>query len=198
MTLDEDLIRRNMKAELRKRMRQLRKTMPESAVTARSQKIIAHLLAMPEVKHAKTLASFWPITERHEVDLRNLDTELRKTNVRLAYPWIDRTTKDMTFRFTDDRDALKDGGLGFLEPPDDAPVAGTLDVIVVPALAIDPRGHRLGYGAGFYDRALAKVSPSTKSVAVAFDFQMMVEIPITDRDVSVKWIVTDTRVVEAV
>lgn len=195
MSLDEALIRRNMKAELRKRMRQLRNTTPESAIAARSARIVEQLLGMPEVKAAKALASFWPILERHEVDLRALDPALRSKGVRLAYPWIDRTTKDMTFRFLDDAKALKDGGLGFLEPPDDAPVADSLDVIVVPALAVDPRGHRLGYGAGFYDRALAKSKATT--IAVAFDFQVMVEIPITDDDVPVKWIATDMRVLAA-
>jgi 5-formyltetrahydrofolate cyclo-ligase len=87
--------------------------------------------------------------------------------------------------------------LGFREPPADAPPASELDVIVVPALAVDPRGHRIGYGAGHYDRTLAALGPGVVSVAVAFDFQLLAEIPNTDGDVAVGWVVTDERAMEA-
>ncbi|HEY5239824.1 MAG TPA: 5-formyltetrahydrofolate cyclo-ligase, partial [Polyangiaceae bacterium] len=60
-----------------------------------------------------------------------------------------------------------------------------------------PRGHRIGYGAGYYDRALPRFAPPAVSVTVLFDFQLVAEVPTTDGDVTVDWIVTDTRVMKA-
>ena len=86
----------------------------------------------------------------------------------------------MTFRFVDDPALLEERGL---------------DVIVVPALQIDPRGHRIGYGAGFYDRALPRFAPPAVSVGVAFSFQLIAEVPVTEGDVAVALIVTDEQVI---
>lgn len=197
--IDEELLRRKMKAELRKRLRGLRKTTPTSSISARSIKIIAHVEEMDVVRAAKSIALFWPIIERHEVDLRVFDKLLRQRRVRVAYPSIERGTNAMSFRFVDDPKSMQDAGFGFLEPAKDAPLAarGEIDVILAPALAVDPRGHRLGYGAGYYDRTLPAYVPPATSIAVSFDFQLLAEIPSTDTDVPVQWIVTDTRVLEA-
>jgi len=195
---EEEILRRRAKAELRKRLRALRTTTPASAIADRSAKIVDALDAMPIVRAAKTIALFWPILERHEVDLRALDARLR-TRARVAYPSIDRAPTDtetnaMVFRFVGDPASIKDEGFGFLEPPPSAPVANDLDVIVCPALAIDPRGHRLGYGAGYYDRALR--DRSAASIGVVFDFQFLPEVPTSATDVPVRFVVTDARTLE--
>ena len=70
-------------------------------------------------------------------------------------------------------------------------------MIVVPALAVDPRGHRIGYGAGYYDRTLPRFAPPAVRRAVAFDFQLVAEVPSTEGDVAVDWIVTDARALRA-
>ena len=62
-----------------------------------------------------------------------------------------------------------------------------------PALAVDPRGHRIGYGAGYYDRALPRYAPPAITIAVAFDFQLVAEAPNSTFDIPVAWVVTDTR-----
>jgi 5-formyltetrahydrofolate cyclo-ligase len=105
----------------------------------------------------------------------------------------------MTFRVVDDVAQMAELGFGFREPPLAAPtvVSGELDVIVVPALAIDPTGHRIGYGAGFYDRTLARF-PNAIPIGVAYDFQLIAEVPVTEGDIATRWIVTDTRVLPAV
>jgi 5-formyltetrahydrofolate cyclo-ligase len=90
-------------------------------------------------------------------------------------------------------------GFGFREPSLDDPeaVRGEVEAVVVPALAADPSGHRIGYGAGYYDRTLPRFAPPAVAVAVVFDFQLVAEVPTTDGDVRVDWIVTDTRVMKA-
>src|SRR6185369_13454200 len=113
-----------------------------------------------------------------------------------AYPAIDPDTRVMTFRFVADPAAMEERGLGFREPAADAPEAEALDVIVVPALQIDARGHRLGYGAGFYDRTLPRFAPPARTIGVAFGFQLVPEVPITEGDVAVDLIVTDDRTLD--
>ncbi len=189
----EEVIRRKVKAELRKRMRGVRKTTPIEACIERSNKIIAALEAHDAVKAAKSIALFWPIEARHEVDLRPLDASLRARGVRIAYPTIDQDTNVMTFRFVDDPAKLEDQGYGFAEPPSDAQEATALDVVIVPALAVDPTGHRIGYGAGYYDRTLPRFAPPAQAIAVVYDWQLIAEVPATEGDVRVSWVVTDAR-----
>ena len=66
----------------------------------------------------------------------------------------------------------------------------------MPALQVDDRGHRIGYGAGFYDRTLPRFAPPARAVVVAFDFQLIPEVPVTEGDVALDIVVTDERVIE--
>jgi 5-formyltetrahydrofolate cyclo-ligase len=91
-------------------------------------------------------------------------------------------------------EAMEERGLGFREPAEDAEEAVALDAIVVPALQIDASGHRIGYGAGYYDRTLPRYSPPATAIGVAFDFQLIAEVPVTEGDVAVSMVVTDQRV----
>jgi 5-formyltetrahydrofolate cyclo-ligase len=187
-----------MKAELRKRMRGLRSALPPSACAERSARITARLLSLDSITHARAVALFWPIERRHEVDLRPLDARLRERDVRIAYPAVDRETGAMTFRFVQTLGSMVERsshGVSLREPSPDEPEAepGALEVIVVPALAVDPSGQRIGYGAGNYDRTLPRFVPPATSIAVAFDFQLIVEAPATEGDVPVHEVVTDAR-----
>lgn len=191
----EDVLRVKVKAELRKRLRGVRKTMPPEAALERSTKIIATLETHPAIIAAKRVALFWPIEARKEVDLRALDRSLRTRGVSIAYPAIDTDTNEMTLRLAGG-DELEERGFGFAEPSADAPDAAPLDVIIVPAIALDPSGHRIGYGAGYYDRTLPKYAPPAVTIGVAYDWQLVAEVPFTEHDVRVQWVVTDTRTLE--
>jgi 5-formyltetrahydrofolate cyclo-ligase len=194
----EDVLRGRVKVELRKRMRGLRKALPASACTQRSQHIVQRLSGLESIARAKAVALFWPIEARHEVDLRPLDEILRKRGARVAYPAIDSDAGAMEFCFVEEVDSMRPHPLGHREPALRSKVAspGQIDVIVVPALAVDPRGYRIGYGGGYYDRALPLHAPPATSIAVAFDFQLIAEAPQTEGDVPVHWIITDARTLE--
>lgn len=193
----DDLIRLKVKTELRKRLRGVRKTTPAEACLARSLAIVARLEQHEAIASARSVALFWPIEARHEVDLRSLDASLRARGVRIAYPAIDPDSGVMTLRFVDEPSSLEDKGYGFSEPGPEAPEAIGLDVVVVPALAIDAVGHRIGYGAGYYDRTLPRYAPPAVSIAVAYDWQLVVEVPATEHDVRCSWVVTDVRTLDA-
>ena len=193
----DDFIRLKVKAELRKRLRGVRKTTPLEACELRSAALVARLEVHPAVMSARSIALFWPIVSKHEVDLRALDASLRSRGVRIAYPAIDADTNVMTFRFVDDASQLAEKGFGFSEPALDAPEATALDVVIVPAIAVDPTGHRIGYGAGYYDRTLPRFAPPAVSIAVAFDWQLVAEVPAMPDDVRCAAVVTDTRTIDA-
>jgi 5-formyltetrahydrofolate cyclo-ligase len=197
MEIDAEMeltLRYRAKAVLRKRARALRSTIPAPAIAARSTQIREALSELDAFAAAKAIALFYPIEGRQEVDLRPLDAELRARGARVAYPSIDPETRVMTFRFVADPEAMEERGLGFREPSDEDAEAAVLDVVIVPALQIDPRGYRIGYGAGFYDRTLPRFCPPARKIGVAFDFQLVPEVPTTDGDVPLEVIVTDTRV----
>jgi 5-formyltetrahydrofolate cyclo-ligase len=195
----DDVLGRRVKAELRKRLRGVRGAMPAESRAARSAKIVARLEEHPAVRAARGVALFWPMLARNEVDLRALDASLRARGARVAYPAIDPESRAMTFRFVDRAEELEERGGGFGEPAPGAPEAapGDLDVVVVPALAVDPRGHRLGYGAGYYDRTLPRFAPPAIAIAVAYDFQLVAELPFDAHDVRVACVVTDDRALDA-
>jgi len=202
---EEEDLRRRVKRELRKRAIGVRKATPLEACRERSLAIIANLQSLDPIRKARTVALFWPILDKHEVDLRPLDSSLRGAGVKIAYPAIVRGaapeegTGEMSFHLAEPRD-LDERGFGFHEPPADSPALSRdlreLDVVVLPSLALDPAGQRIGYGAGYYDRALAMVA--VVKVGVIFDYQLISEVPATDGDVAVDWIVTDRRVLRAV
>jgi 5-formyltetrahydrofolate cyclo-ligase len=195
--VDEDALRVRVKAELRKRMRAVRKAAAPESCRERSARIVASLLALPFVGEAGAVALFWPIAGRNEVDLVELDAILRGRGVRVAYPSIDPDRGEMRMRFVEDPRAMAVRGRGFAEPASSDPLAERLDIVIVPALAVDPAGHRIGYGAGWYDRTLPVYCPPAVAVSVAYDYQVMVDIPHTLRDVRTGWIVTDARTLEA-
>ncbi|HEY2368206.1 MAG TPA: 5-formyltetrahydrofolate cyclo-ligase [Polyangiaceae bacterium] len=191
MIHDAEIVLR-AKAELRKRLRGLRNTHPAGALAKRSERIVDTLEKLDALTTAKTVALFWPIEARHEIDLRELDVRLRARGVGIAYPSIEESG-EMTFRVAT-IEALTEHPLGFRGAPQSAPEPEVLDAIVIPAIALDGSGRRLGYGAGFYDRALPRFAPA-KKIGVAYDFQLLVEVPVSPNDVAMDFVVTDARVI---
>jgi len=191
----EDELRVRVKAEIRKRLRGLRKTTPSAACAERSASIVQQLTDLEPMRAARRVALFWPIEDKHEVDLRPLDASLRARGAQIAYPTVE-DSGEMVFRYVVDPQTMEDHPLGFRAPSSDCPKADELDAIVVPAIALDPTGHRIGYGAGYYDRALV-AHPRAVTVGVAYDFQLIPEVAATQGDVQVHWVVTDRRVLRA-
>jgi 5-formyltetrahydrofolate cyclo-ligase len=185
------------KQELRKRMRALRGAHPAEALAVRCRNLVARARALPAWQAAGSVALFFPLLERKEVDLRELDADARRQGKRVYYPFLEPRGDKLVsgLRLTGSLDELALRGQRFHEPPPEASVAarGEVDLIFVPALAVAPSGHRLGYGAGFYDSLLPDVRPPALAVAVAYDFQFLVELPALPHDVACDAVLTDAR-----
>jgi len=199
--IEAELVAR-AKKQIRQRMQALRKGHSDAALAARNGRLVARLLESEPVQNARSVALFWPMDGRREVDLRALDSDLRCRGVRLFYPFMEALPEGgfaTGFREVKQVAELSDQGHGFLEPVSDAYVAtrGDVDLVLVPALAADTRGHRVGYGAGYYDATLSDVSPPAKSIIVIYQFQMMAELPTEPHDVPCSWVFTDESSYEA-
>lgn len=139
-----------------------------------------------------TVASgFWPM--RSEVDVRPLMATLGDKGARLCLPAIlDRST--IVFRELVRGAPLVDMGFGTMGP---GPEAAVLDptLMLVPLAAFDARGHRIGYGAGYYDRAIARLQErgmAPRLVGIAFDCQQVERVPDEPHDVILPEILTES------
>lgn len=120
--------------------------------------------------------------------------------LRMAVPRTDSQAKRLTpFLISDPARDLRPGYCGIPEPdPARAKVLdpALLDVVVVPGSVFDCRGGRLGYGGGYYDRFLANDAPQALRVGVAYDTQLVDEVPMQPHDARLHWLVTETRLIE--
>lgn len=94
---------------------------------------------------------------------------------------------------------LKHGPLSILQPSKEkiqnVPMSA-IDLIIVPGIAFDKKGNRLGRGKGFYDRFLHLIDPETTKIALAFSFQIVEQVPATENDIVVDKIITENGVIE--
>lgn len=186
------------KAALRRELRRQRAALELEPWMLRSASICRHLAELPCCREALGVALFWPMIERREVDLRALDAELRARGKHvLYYPFLSETAQG--FRRSLGIDSLRANRWGFLEPGSESAEAepGAIDVIVVPALALTPKGERLGYGAGFYDRVLPRFRPPAVVVGTCFESELREQLPQDPHDARVDWIVTELAVRQA-
>ncbi len=137
------------------------------------------------------LSGFWPM--RSEVDVRPMMFALRENGARLCLPAIlDSTT--IVFRELVRGVELVDMGYGTFGPPPEAEVLDP-SIMLLPLAAFDRRGHRIGYGAGYYDRAIARLQEAghaPRLVGIAFDCQEVEEVPDEPHDVVIAEIITES------
>lgn len=148
----------------------------------------AELLA---IEPGQTVSGFWPM--RSEADIRPLMYALRQRGAQLALPAIlDKTT--IVFRELVRGAQMIDMGFGTVGPGPEAAVL-VPELMLVPLAAFDGRGHRIGYGAGYYDRAIARLVErglKPKLVGIAFDCQHVEAVPDEAHDVALDAILTES------
>ena len=136
------------------------------------------------------LAAYWPIGT--EIDTRDVMTAACDRSMTVCLPITPRPGAALTFATWHPGASLRPGRLGILEPAG-SPVVPT--VLLVPLLAFDRRGGRLGYGGGFYDRTLAALPPTTIAIGCAFTAQEMDTVPMETHDRAMHAIATEVGMV---
>jgi 5-formyltetrahydrofolate cyclo-ligase len=187
---------RSAKAAIRARVRALRASVSADARAAASTTVAHTALHLPEMSGVHAVLGYHALAE--EIDPAPLLTMLRSRGVSVALPRV-TSPGELTLHWVDSDEELREGGLGILEPAADAPGPRPedLDLVIVPGVAFDRTGGRLGFGGGFYDRLLALLPPSVATVAIAFDEQLVDEVPMAEWDRRVAVIVTPSGAVRA-
>ena len=181
------------KRRLRKRMRALRLVADQKEGPDAALALIRHVLAvLPELrlKDGAVAAGYWPIAT--EIDVRPLLARLHGRGFRCALPAIIAGEQHLAFRCWNPTDDLEPGEHDTRQP---FATAGTVtpDALLVPLLAVDGEGHRLGHGRGWYDRTLSalRARGSVVAIGVGYGVQRIERVPSTPDDQAVDWILTE-------
>jgi len=197
-----ELSLREDKRALRRAMAEERDTLPAERRGAMAASAAEHFLELPEVRGARTVAGF--VSTRSEIDTEPLLQALRQRGVDVVLPRVSTGLIPPRLRFhrVEKKDDLVFGIFGLLEPSVDSPevAAHDIDVFMVPGLAFDRRGARVGYGGGYYDELAAYVrahpdATAARFIGFAFDFQLVDTCPSGEWDVPLDCIVTDESIV---
>ncbi|HEV7436314.1 MAG TPA: 5-formyltetrahydrofolate cyclo-ligase [Pseudorhizobium sp.] len=179
------------KAELRAGRLTARDAISVTERIEKSLQLAHHGLAGIEAVSGRTVSGFLPI--RSEVDLRPLLAGLRGRGARICVPVI-LDKERIVFRELVPGAPLVDCGFGTSAPGPEAQVLDP-DIMLIPLAAFDGNGHRIGYGGGYYDRAIARLHQqglSPNLIGIAFDCQEVASVPAEPHDVQLQAVLTES------
>lgn len=182
------------KHSLRARLLAERRALSHDSWHASSSKAQLNLLSLAEYASAECIALYAPA--HNETDTGLILAAAFQAGKRVLYPAV--CGHQMVFRHVERVEALQEGAFGILEP---CPTgtdhqADEADLIVVPGVAFDLGGHRIGYGKGFYDRFLQHPGRRAHLVGLCHDFQLTDDaLPADVHDIPMEIIVTDKRII---
>ncbi len=172
-------------AQDKKRIRKEAKQQRARAAAAASgapQRLRDHILSAVPFPPAAPVSAYWPMGD--EIDPRPTLYALVERGHPIGLPVMPGKDQPLTFRAWHPEDTLADGGFGTRIPPEDhAPVVP--EILLVPMLAFDRRGYRLGYGGGFYDRTLENLrarNPRTTAIGIVYAGQEIDRVPTDAHD----------------
>ena len=169
------------KLELRRQIREKKRSMTAEEIESRSREL-GRLFAFTEAyRTAKTIYGYMPYNQ--EVRTVPMLEQALRDGKRVAVPKC--YGDEMDFIYLDDLTKVARGYAGIPEPIADEPVAhDETALVLMPGLAFDPQGHRIGYGGGFYDKFLSR-EPNHPTVALCYDFQVLPHLDTEEHDIPV-------------
>jgi 5-formyltetrahydrofolate cyclo-ligase len=176
------------KQEIRDRIIKKLKQQSRQQREEKSRQIKKKLFSHPEFKKAQTVMFY--IAERFEVDTEDMIKDAQRLGEKVVVPITDVNRKELIASLLVDYEReLTKGAYGILEPKSDfaRPVPlKMINLVIVPGIAFDKKGNRLGRGTGYYDRFLSKIPKDTPTIGLCFDFQIVDSMPIFPHDIQVK------------
>ena len=180
------------KKALRKYIIQKRMSLSDSERLDASNAVFQHLLTFESFKSASTVSSF--VTFGAEIQTNAINHWILDQGKRLVLPYISPTEKKMTFYEIRNLDELVLNDFGILEP---CPTIHSIvdytkiDFVITPGVAFSKDGFRLGYGGGFYDRFFSELKKTIPKIGIAFDCQLVDELPVASYDMPIDALITE-------
>lgn len=171
-------------------MLKARDSLPKENQEKMSEIIQTKVLNLYEFVSATTVAAYHPIGS--EVGTQKILSLVLNLNKHLLLPRVEDENKIIFAEVKDLENDLQVGKYNIMEPKSYCMKVDKMDLVLVPGIAWDESGHRLGYGKGYYDRYLANIQ--TKSIGLAYDLQVLENIPHEKNDFRVNMIITEKRV----
>jgi len=174
------------KAALRRRLAAARSGLTDVERAVAGRQLRDAVLDLPEAQMAGTVAAYY--SAGTEPDTRGLVYALWKRGSYVLLPLL-LPDGDLDWASYEGPDSLAAGPRGLLEPterPRGPAAVSSADLVIVPALAVDRRGYRLGRGGGSYDRALARVGAPVPTIALLYDGELLDEVPVAPHDLAVR------------
>ncbi len=189
------------KKSLRETVRKKRDSMTAAEVEAKSAAIAEKLMATAEYKKAKVVLFY--AAKGNEVATGKMIEKALKEDKKVLLPITNTAAKEIEIsEITNYTSDLKKGAFGIMEPNrKTAPVVGKIDAVIVPGVAFDKEGHRLGYGHGYYDKLLHKLAGKNTGlvkIGLAYDCQVVEKLPRESHDHPMDVIVTESCVIKCV
>jgi 5-formyltetrahydrofolate cyclo-ligase len=180
------------KQALRDAVKQRRGAISEDEITKKSARICAYLLEL--IDGCDPVMAY--VSKPPEVDTHPFIRDLLREGRRVVVPIIEKETRTLRLSYLRDTTLLVKSTFHVPEPiGNEIPAqASDIQTVIIPLLAFDRRGNRLGYGAGYYDRFLAQ-NPGVKKIGVAFSCQETDSVPRDENDVRIDIVVTEDEVI---
>lgn len=183
----------NNKAEIRKYIKDKKNNLTEEEIRIRSSQIAKKLFDKPFYKQAEYIYLY--VSYNQEIDTIGIINHILEDKKRVAVPKV--VDKNMEFHEITSLNQLSEGSFGIQEPTVYKPVSedpewASSNLMIIPGLAFDKNGSRIGYGGGYYDRYLHKNTERIGlKIALAYDFQVLEHIDIESYDERIDGIITD-------
>ena len=181
------------KAGLRRAILAARNLLSPDQVEEKSRRIMERLKEIEPLRQARVIMAYSPI--RNEVDLWPYLEDMLGQGKTILLPRVEGDMLEaVEFK---GRDQCRTSSFGITEPLGPGQPLELIEAVLVPGVAFDGNGHRLGYGKGFYDRFLSELPPSVFRCGVAYEFQIVEAVFPGERDIPVHWIVSEQSEVAA-
>lgn len=187
-------IEKNEKSRIRDEMNRKRNALALEEAESKSAAIAANLMKTAEYKDAKTVMFY--AAKGNEVQTREMIKAALKEGKKVLLPVTNMEKKEIEAAVIEDYDGdLKKGAYGIMEPKEKSKADEKLiDAVVVPGVAFDIEGHRLGYGLGYYDQLLRRLTNAVK-IGLAYDFQVVERLPRESHDQRMDMIITESSLI---
>ncbi len=173
---------------IRRLARRLRTELSPEEVQDRSRLLIEKLEMLPALSEAEIVMGFMAFD--NEVDILSFLKKLHAKGRTVLLPRINSEDQLEAVAYQEGMQ-WQTSRFGIREPGGEAYPIEKIQSVIVPGLAFDPRGYRLGFGKGYYDRLLARLAPAVFRCGICYEFQVVDNVFPHDKDIPMHWIVTD-------